>query len=90
MVQAHLAALLARQDAADAGYRRDELAGPLAILGPSDIDVGELMVADGEGPAAERIEGLSERPGPDGQQARLAQDAIQIGSAGRRRSGHTR
>ena len=46
------------------------------VGGVGDVDVGQLVVADGEGPAAERVERLAERARPDVQQAGLAQGAV--------------
>ncbi len=58
------------------GVDGDQLAGPGAIGLTAGVDVGQLMVADGEGPAAEGVEDLAERARPDREQAGLAEDAI--------------
>ena len=42
-----------------------------------EIDVRDLVIAHGEGPAAECVEHLTERPGPNLEQSRFAQHAIQ-------------
>ena len=73
VVEADLAALLA---GAGPGPRpapaasRSRTAVQVGRIG--DVDVGHLVVADGEGAAAERVEDLAERAGADLQAARPA------------------
>src|SRR5205823_14538909 len=57
---------LAQQQLADAG----------AVGGVGDVNVGKLMVADGEGTALERLEDLAERAGADAEKAGPAEHAI--------------
>ena len=70
MLQADLAALLAGEDQGDSRLLDEELADAVEVLSLADVDVGELVIADGEGPAGEGVERLAERPGPDGEQVR--------------------
>ena len=64
--------LVAARTRRDAGHRRQDVSRLARIVGLADIDVGQLMVADGEGPAAERVQDLAERAGADSE-AGLAQ-----------------
>ncbi len=44
--------------------------------------MGHLVVADGEGPAGERVEDLAERTGADAEQAGPAQDPVRLDEPG--------
>ena len=57
----HLAALLAFEDAAHALQPGQHVPHTRPVGRVGDVDVGQLVVADGEGPAVERLQRLAER-----------------------------
>ena len=74
---------LARESRATPGSPRREVADPPEVRRVLDVDVGELMVADGEGPARERVEDLAERArGGRRDQAGPAEDPVGLDHAG--------
>lgn len=77
MVEAEFGPLFGFPDARHTGNCRDDVASPVTILGAGGVDVGDLVIADGEGPGIERVESLAERARPHRQQARLTQYAVQ-------------
>ena len=65
MIEPDFPASLAAEEAVDAGLGPQEVADPREVGEVPDVDVRDLVVADGEGPAVERVEDLAERAGAD-------------------------
>ena len=77
MVQSDLAPVSAGQDACNAGNVPDEVGHAIQIVGPCDMNVRDLVVADGERTAAERVEHFTKGARSHAQKPRLAEHAIQ-------------
>src|SRR5438105_2011352 len=77
MVQAQVAALGAAYNPGDARQRSEKVARGRQVGGIVDVDMRQLVIADCEGAAVERIQLLSERSGPRRQQARLPQSPVE-------------
>src|SRR5204863_10061692 len=74
MIEPDFGAFLAGVDPCDARDGRHEFADLLDV--PSNMDVRDLVIADGKGVALERIEKVAERPGTHRQQAGLPEGTI--------------
>ena len=72
VVQTDLGAFLALVNLCDPEYALKQVANPRSVGFLADVNVGQLMVADGEGSAVEGIEGFAERSGTDVEKPRLA------------------
>lgn len=81
MVQVVRLLALVVQELIDAGQVRECCPGRLQVLGTAYVDVGELVVGDGEGAGGHRVEVLHAVLGVHLQQARPAQRPVDVDGA---------
>ncbi len=76
MIKPHFAPLWPGQNAFDSGLRRDDVAHSLEMLDVRNINMGYLVIADGEGRAGEGVKRLSKRSRTNVQETGPAEHAI--------------
>src|SRR4051794_29598578 len=76
MIQPPILPLVSAQDAGNSQLAQKEVADTGSVVGVPDVNVGQLMVADGEGPALESVEDLAKRAGTNIEESRLAKMTV--------------